>query len=112
MTSISCIKHDLMIAAHLFLFEKSPKDYINKLWSVIEYNNLLVEKEAITASAEDTQSFFNIMLKYFPEFSDGTGSPYKLCRMLAQFSAVNCVSFSEVSICHLFIHILFPGLQF
>ena len=71
--------------------QKSPKDYINKLWSVIEDNNLLVEKEAITASAEDTESFFNIMLKYFPEFSDGTGSPYKLHRMLAQFSAVNCV---------------------
>ena len=26
MTSISCIKHDLMIAAHQFLFKKSPKD--------------------------------------------------------------------------------------
>ena len=75
MTSISCVKHNLMIAAHLFPFEKSPKYYINKLWSVIEDNNLLVEKGAITASAEDTESFFNIMLKYFPEFSDGTGSP-------------------------------------
>ena len=112
MTSISCVKHNLMIAAHLFLFGKSPKDYINKLWSVIEDNNLLVEKEAITASAEDTESFFNIMLKYIPEFLDGTGSPYKLHRMLAWFSAVNCVSFSEVSICHLFTHILFLGFIF
>ena len=112
MKSISCVKHNLMIAAHLFLFEESPKDYINKLWSVIEDNNLLDEKEAITARAEDTESFFNIMLKYFPEFSDGTGSPYKLRRMLTWFSAVNCVSFSEVSICHLFTHILFPRLQF
>ena len=101
-----------MIAVHLFLFEKSPIDYIKKLWSVIEVNNLLVEKEAITASAKDTESFLNIMLKYSPEFSDCTWSPYKLCRMLARFSTVNCVSFSEVSICHLFTHILFLGFTF
>ena len=64
MTSISCIKHDLMIAAHQFLFKKSPKDYINKLWSVIQKNNLLVEKQAIAASTEDPESFFTIMLSF------------------------------------------------
>ena len=55
-----------MIAAHLFLFEKSPKDYINKLWSVIEDNNLLVEKEAITASAEDTRVIIQYNTEVFP----------------------------------------------
>ena len=106
MMSISCVKHDLMIVAHLFLFEKSPKDYINKLWAVIESNKLLVEKQAIAASADDPESFFTIMVKFFPEFADGSGSPYKLQHMLACFSAVNCISFSEVSICLLFV--LFP----
>ena len=106
MTSISCVKHDLMIAAHLFLFEKSPKDYINKLWAVIKSNKLLVEKQAIAASADDPESFFTIMVKFFPKFADGSGSPYKLQHMLARFSAVNCISFSEVSICLLFV--LFP----
>ena len=62
MMSISCVKHNLMIAADLFLFKKSPKDYINKLWSVIEDNNNLVEKEAITASAQDT-----VILQYNAE---------------------------------------------
>ena len=66
MMSISCIKHDLMIAAHQFLFEKSPNDYLNKLWSVIQKNKLLVEKQAIAASAEDPELFFTIKLKYFP----------------------------------------------
>ena len=102
MTSISCVKHDLMIAAHLFLFEKSPKDYINKLWPVIQDNKLLIEKQAIAASADDPESFFTIMVKFFPEFSDGTRSPYKLQQMLARFTPVNCISFSEVSICLLF----------
>ena len=106
MTSIFCVKHDLMITAHLFLFEKSPKDYINKLWAVIQSNELLVEKQAIAASADDPESFFIIMVKFFPKFTDGSGSPYKLWHMLAHFSAVNCISFSEVSICLLFV--LFP----
>ena len=100
--SISCVKHDLMIVAHLFLFEKSPKDYINKLWSLIENNKLLIKKQAIAASANDPESFFTIMVKFFPEFADGSRSPYKLQRMLAHFSAVNFISFSEVSICFLF----------
>ena len=107
MTSISCIKHDLMIAAHQFLCEKSPKDYTNKLWSVIQKNNLLVEKQAIAASTEDPESFFTIMLKFFLEFSDGSGSPYKPHCMLAHFSAVNCIAFSEVRICLLLTYFLF-----
>ena len=90
MTSISCVKHDLMVAAHQFLFEKIPKDYINKMWVVIEKNDKLVEKQAIEASAETSESFFNIMIKYFPEFLEGDGSPSKLCKMLASFSSVNC----------------------
>ena len=94
-----------MIAAHIFLFEKSPKDHINKLWSVIENNKLLIKKQAIAASADDPESFFTIMVKFFPEFSDGTRSPYKLQQMLARFSAVNCISFSEGSIFSYF----FPG---
>ena len=54
MKSISCVKHDLMVAAHQFLFEKTSKDYVNKIWVVIE-KNILIEKQAIVASAE-TQS--------------------------------------------------------
>ena len=91
-----------MIAAHLFLFEKSSKDYINRLWSVIENNKLLIEKQAIAVSADDPESFFTIMVKFFPEFTDGSRSPDKLWWMLAHFSAVSCISFSEVSICLLF----------
>ena len=97
MKSISCVKHDLMVAAHQFLFEKTLKDYVNKIWAVIEKNNILIEKQAIAVSAETSESFFEIMLKYLPEFATGDGSPYKLCHMLACFCAVNCISFSEVS---------------
>ena len=43
-TSISCVKHNLIIAAHQFLFEKTPKDYINKIWAVIEKFDILIEK--------------------------------------------------------------------
>ena len=107
MMSISCTKHDLVIAAHQFLFKKSPKDYINKLWSAIQKNNLLVEKQAIAASTKDPELFFTIMLKFFLEFSDSSGSPYKLPCMLAHFSSMNCISFSEVSICLQLTHILF-----
>ena len=83
MTSMSCVKHDLMIAAHQFLFEKTPKDYINKIWAVIEKNDILIEKRATAASAETSKSFFEILLKYFPEFAAGDGSPAKLRHMLA-----------------------------
>ena len=106
MTSISCVKHDLMVTAHQFLFEKMPKDYINKMWVVIEKNDILVEKQAIAASAETSEPFFNILIKYFPEFLEGDGSPSKLCWMLAHFSAVNCISFTEVSNFKIFISFL------
>ena len=95
--SISCVKHDLTVAAHQFLFKKTPKDYVNKIWAVIEKNNILIEKQAIVVSAETSESFFDIMLKYFPEFTAGDGSPYKLCCMLVHFCAVNCISLSEVN---------------
>ena len=106
MTSISCVKHDLMVAAHQFLFGKMPREYINKMWVVIEKNDILFEKQAIETSAETSKSFFNIMIKYFPEFSEGDGSPSKLCQMLACFSAVNCISFAEVSNFQIFIYSL------
>ena len=96
MKSISCVKHDLMVAAHQFLFKKTPKDYVNKIWAVIEKNNILIEKQAIVVSAETSESFFDIMLKYFLEFAAGDGSPHKLHHMLACFCVVNCISFSEV----------------
>ena len=97
MTLMSCVKHDLMIAAHQFLFEKTRKDYINKIWAVIEKNDILIEKQAIATSAETSESFFEILLKYFPEFAAGDGSPAKLRCMLAQFCSVNCISFAAVS---------------
>ena len=97
MTFISCVKHDLMVTDHQFLFEKMPKGYINKMWAVIEKNDILVEKHVIEASAETSQLFFNIAIKYFPEFLEGDGFPSKLCQMLECFSAVNCISFAEVS---------------
>ena len=83
MTSISCVKHDLMIAAHQFLFKKILKDYVNKMWAVIEKNDILIEKQVIVASAEISESFFDIMLNNFLEFATGDGSPSKLCCMLA-----------------------------
>ena len=79
MKLISCVKHDLMGAAHQFLFEKTPKDFINKMWTVIERNDIVMEKQAIAESADTCDSFFHIMLKYFPEFT----TPGKLHHMLA-----------------------------
>ena len=83
MASISCDKHDLMVAAHQFLFEKTPKDYLNKIWAIIQKNDILVEKTALAASVETSESFFHVMLKYFPEFSTGDRTPSKLHHMLA-----------------------------
>ena len=111
MKSISCVKHDLMIAAHQFLFEKTLKDYVNKIWAVIEKNDILIEKQAIVASAETSESFFEIMLKYFLEFAEGDGSPSKLCHMLAQFCAVNCISFAEFFMYSLAFRLSIPTLD-
>ena len=109
MKLISCAKHDLMVAAHQFLFEKTSKDYSNKMWAVTERNDIVTEKQAIVKSADTCDSFFHIMLKYFPEFAKGDATPAKLRHMLARFSAVNCVSLTEVSnysYFHLFIIIV------
>ena len=83
MKFISCVKHNLMVAAHQFLFEKTLKDYINKMWAVIEKNDIVMEKQAIAERADTCDSFFYIMLKYFPKFAKGEATPAKLHCMLA-----------------------------
>ena len=83
MKSISCVKHDLMVAAHQFLFGKTMKDYINKMWAAIERNDIVMEKQTIVESADTCDSFFHIKLKYFPGFAKGDATPTKLHHMLA-----------------------------
>ena len=67
MKSLSAVKYDLMMAAHIFLNERVPKDYAAKVWKTIVENNLLVEKKALPEQNQD--SFFGILAKHFLEFS-------------------------------------------
>ena len=48
MKSLSAVKYDLMMAAHIFLNERVPKDYAAKVWKTTVENNLLVEKKTFT----------------------------------------------------------------
>ena len=96
MKSLSAVKYDLMMAAHIFLNEHVPKDYAAKVWKTIVENNLLVEKKTLTEQNQD--SFFGILVKHFPEFSSDEphSTTGKICRMLCRFACVNCINFSEV----------------
>ena len=96
MKSLSAVKYDLMMAAHIFLNERVPKDYAAKVWKTIVENNLLVEKKTLTEQNQD--SFFSILAKQFPEFSseEPRSITGKIRRMLCRFACVNCINFSEV----------------
>ena len=65
MKSLSAVKYDLMMAGHIFLNERVPKDYAAKVWKTIVDNNLLFEKKTLTEQNQD--SFFAILAKHFPE---------------------------------------------
>ena len=53
------------------------------MWAVIQKNDIAVEKQAIVESADTCDSFFHIMLKYFPKFAEGNATPTKVRHMLA-----------------------------
>ena len=61
----------------------------------------LVDQESLEAFGHiESDSFFHIMIQYFPELQSGEDEICcvdKLRRILAWFAAVNCVTFAEVN---------------
>ena len=90
-----------MKTKHDFLGLKPTKDFTLKLWNGLERSNCLVDRESLEAFGHiESDSFFCIMIQYFPELQSGEDEIRcvdKLRHILAQFAAVNCVTFTEVN---------------
>ena len=99
--SITDVKVEKKKMAHDFLDLKPTKDFTLKLWNGLERSNCLVDQESLEAFGHiESDSFFCIMIQYFPELQSGEDEIHcvdKLRHILARFAAVNCVTFAEVN---------------
>ena len=99
--SITNVKVEKMKTAHDFLALKPTKDFTLKLWNGLQRSNCLVDRESLEAFGHiESDSFFHIMIQYFPKLQSGEDEIHcvdKLRCILAQFAAVNHVTFTEVN---------------
>ena len=96
-----------MKMVHDFLWLKPTKDFTLKLWNGLEKCNCLVDRESLEGFGQiESDSFFHIMLQYFPELQsceEEIRCVDKLRHILVWFVAVNCVAFTEVNFLLFFI---------